>query len=103
MWWALLEDLARRTPAGVIAARFHRALARGVADMADELRRRRGFDTVALSGGCFQNRVLLEQCERLLGGRGYRVLSHARIPPNDGGLSAGQAAVAAARLLAGRA
>lgn len=103
MWWALLEDLARGTPVGVIAARFHRALARGVADMADELRRRRGFDTVALSGGCFQNRILLEQCERLLGGRGYRVLSHARIPANDGGLSAGQAAVAAARMLTGRA
>ena len=63
MWRALLADLARATPIGAIAARFHRGLARAIVDMVDHVRHTRGaIDTVALSGGCFQNRVLLEHC-----------------------------------------
>jgi hydrogenase maturation protein HypF len=104
MWNAVLADLVRETPAGVMAARFHRGLARAIAAMVDKLARddgddRRGrFDTVALSGGCFQNRVLFEEVERLLLALGVHVLAHARVPPNDGGIALGQAAIAAARL-----
>ncbi|RJF86399.1 carbamoyltransferase HypF [Oleomonas cavernae] len=100
MWNALLGDLILKTPPGVIAARFHRGLAKGVAAMADKLAGGEGevrrFDTVALSGGCFQNRVLFEEVARRLVAQGFQVLSHARVPANDGGLALGQAAVAAA-------
>ncbi len=103
MWRALLEDLACGTPAGVIAARFHRGLARVVGVMAATLAGKDGerrFDTVALSGGCFQNRILFEETARYLEIAGFRVLSHGEVPSNDGGLALGQAVVAAARLIA---
>ncbi|MCB2040464.1 MAG: carbamoyltransferase HypF, partial [Rhodoferax sp.] len=58
---------------------------------------------VALSGGVFQNRILLEQLVRRLEQAGLAVLTHRQVPSNDGGLSLGQAAVAAARMLATRA
>jgi hydrogenase maturation protein HypF len=105
MWRALLGDLVLSTPTGIIAARFHRGLARALTSMAVKLRgdddhEARRFGTVALSGGCFQNRVLFEETVRGLRSAGFDVLSHSRVPPNDGGLALGQAAVAAARLLA---
>ena len=99
MWNAILGDLILATPAPVIAARFHKGLARAVAAMALKLAGgERRFDTVALSGGCFQNRILLEETQRRLQDAGFAVLTHSRVPPNDGGLALGQAAVAAARL-----
>lgn len=101
MWPALLDDLARGTASGVVAARFHRGLATALADMAVRLAGPAGVDTVALSGGCFQNAILLDETERLLAGAGLRVLTHAMVPANDGGLALGQAAVAAAQLLQG--
>jgi hydrogenase maturation protein HypF len=55
---------------------------------------------VALSGACFQNRVLLEETMRLLEKDGFTVLSHALVPPHDGATALGQAAVGAARMLA---
>ena len=104
MWRALLGDLIQRTPAPVIAARFHRGLAKALAAMATQLagRDREGgarFAEVALTGGCFQNRVLLEELMRRLEAAGFTVLTHARVPANDGGLALGQAAIAAALLI----
>jgi len=61
------------------------------------LRDRSGRGTVALSGGVFQNLLLLGQVADRLEESGFRVLTHARVPPNDGGISLGQAAVAGAR------
>ncbi|HEX4098570.1 MAG TPA: hypothetical protein VHX64_17725, partial [Caulobacteraceae bacterium] len=60
------------------------------------------FDAVALSGGCFQNRLLFEETARRLRLAGFTVLGHRRVPANDGGISLGQAAVAAARLIDAR-
>jgi hydrogenase maturation protein HypF len=57
------------------------------------------FNTVALSGGCFQNRVLFEQVVRRLEQQNFVVLTHAQVPANDGGLALGQAAIGAARLI----
>jgi hydrogenase maturation protein HypF len=99
MWRALLGDLAAQTPRGVMAARFHLGLARAIVDMVcrcSEAQGKRVMSTVALSGGVFQNRVLFEQVDRHLRAEGYRVLSHARVPANDGGLSLGQAMIALA-------
>jgi hydrogenase maturation protein HypF len=99
MWQALLDDLAAGIERPRIAARFHRGLADAVVRCAGALCARAGLDTVALSGGVFQNRLLFDAVQQGLTARGLQVLSHARVPSNDGGISLGQAAVAAARLL----
>jgi hydrogenase maturation protein HypF len=85
------------TPRDVVAARFHNGVAALVAAGCALLRERHGLDTVALSGGVFQNALLLHQVARRLEERGFRVLTHSRVPCNDGGISLGQAVVAAAR------
>jgi hydrogenase maturation protein HypF len=90
---AVLADLGRGTQAAVIAARFHNALAAGIEGVA----RRVGQSAVALSGGCFQNRLLIERALPGLEAAGFRVLLHRQVPPGDGGISLGQVAVAAAR------
>jgi hydrogenase maturation protein HypF len=99
MWRALLGDLILDTPAPIIAARFHKGLARIVAAMAQKLAGDSRFDTVALSGGCFQSKILAEQLAARLTAAGFTVLTHSLVPPNDGGIALGQAAVAAARLM----
>jgi hydrogenase maturation protein HypF len=97
LWQAVMDDLQAQVPPEVMAARFHKGVAAAVVAMT---RRLHGFDTVALSGGCFQNAVLFELIESQLRHAGYRVLSHSTVPTNDGGLALGQAAIAAARLMA---
>ncbi|MEV4788686.1 carbamoyltransferase HypF [Streptomyces tuirus] len=92
---ALVADLRRGTPAAVLAARFHRAVARAVAEICRRARQDTGLATVALSGGVFANALLEEQCARLLAEDGFAVLRHGEVPPNDGGLALGQLVVAA--------
>jgi hydrogenase maturation protein HypF len=94
---AAVGDLAGGTPREVVAARFHNGVAALIAAGCLLLRDTSGLDTVALSGGVFQNMLLLERTVRHLEGRGFRVLVHSRVPCNDGGISLGQAVVAAAR------
>ena len=102
MWRALLGDLILATPAPVVAARFHTGLAKAILAMVIKLAGDdKRFDTVALSGGCFQNKVLFEETATRLRAAGFTVLTHSQVPMNDGGLALGQAAVAAARLIAG--
>src|SRR5712691_2115928 len=93
----VLEDLTARVPAPVIAARFHHGVAALIEAGCVAMRDRYGLGTVALSGGVFQNLLLLDAAVSRLEARGFRVLLHARIPCNDGGISLGQAVVAAAR------
>ena len=95
-WRAMLGDLVLGTPPGVIAARFHRGLARAIVWMAERLVADTAIDTVALSGGVFQNATLFALVHRGLEDLGLTVLSHARTPANDGGLALGQAIVALA-------
>jgi len=101
MWEGLLEDIGSQTPVARMAARFHYGLARGLRDLVARLRTTiaagASLNTIALSGGCFQNKILLEEVVRLLEADGLSCLLHAKVPTNDGGLSLGQAAIAAAR------
>ncbi|MFF5311063.1 carbamoyltransferase HypF [Streptomyces massasporeus] len=92
---ALVADLRRGTPAAALAARFHRAVARAVAEICRRARQDTGLATVALSGGVFANALLEEECARLLTEDGFAVLRHGEVPPNDGGLALGQLMVAA--------
>jgi hydrogenase maturation protein HypF len=92
---AVLEDLDRGVAAGVVAARFHAGLADATAEACALAAGRNGLGTVVLSGGAFQNRVLLERTSELLAGAGLRVLVPRLLPPNDGGIALGQAAIAA--------
>jgi hydrogenase maturation protein HypF len=91
---ALLEDLANGVEPGRVSARFHSALVEAMVAVAQTV----GSPRVALSGGCFQNRRLVERCAARLRGAGLQPLLHRRAPPNDGGISLGQLCVAAARL-----
>jgi hydrogenase maturation protein HypF len=95
MWSALLDDLERGVPAAAVAARFHAGFAAALEAMAAGAAEVHGLGTVALSGGVFQNRTLFAAVHQRLGERGLRVLSHRRVPTNDGGLSLGQAVAAA--------
>jgi hydrogenase maturation protein HypF len=97
---ALLSDLTAGVRAPVIAARFHHGVAAAIEAGCVLLRERHGLDTVALSGGVFQNVFLLDAAVTRLEARGFRVLLHARVPCNDGGISLGQAMVAANRFAA---
>ncbi|WP_030937815.1 carbamoyltransferase HypF [Streptomyces sp. NRRL S-646] len=92
---ALVADLRRGTPAPVLAARFHRGVARAVLEICRQARRDTRLATVALSGGVFANALLEEECTRLLAEDGFTVLRHGEVPPNDGGLALGQLVVAA--------
>jgi hydrogenase maturation protein HypF len=87
---------AAEDDAAVVATRFHRGLADATARACVMLADRSGVDTFVLSGGVFQNRRLLDGTAGLLRAYGLRVLTPERLPANDGGISYGQAAVAAA-------
>lgn len=100
MWSALFDDLAAGVAREEIAARFHLGLAAALADMALRIAARGRVDTVALSGGVFQNRTLLEALAQRLRNAGLRVLMHRQVPANDGALALGQS-VAAAAILGG--
>jgi len=97
LWPALLDDLSKGCSSKVVAARFHQTLCAIISNTAQVLCERHGLDTVILSGGVFQNRLLLEGVSQRLDGFGLRVLSPTLTPANDGGLSLGQAVIVAAR------
>ena len=95
---AIVEDLRRDLPVPQIAGRFHRTVAELLAAACRHVRAQTGLQEVALSGGVFQNRLLLEHLVARLEELDFQVYVNRRVPPNDGGLSFGQLAVAAARL-----
>jgi hydrogenase maturation protein HypF len=98
---AVVDDVLAGRDERTIAARFHNGLADATVSAVCDAAGREGLDTVALSGGVFQNVVLLERILTGLSAAGLRSLVHRQVPPNDGGLCLGQAAVAAARDRAG--
>lgn len=98
---AIVEDVQHDVPVGLISGRFHVTLAQMMVDVCEELRQESDLKRVVLSGGVFQNRYLTEQAVARLGRAGFEVLTHALVPPNDGGLALGQAVIAGRSGLAG--
>jgi hydrogenase maturation protein HypF len=93
---AVVDDLRAGSARATVAARFHTTLARSVVAVCRRLADETGVRTVALSGGVFANQRLLGEAGDGLAAAGLAVLTHGRVPTNDGGISLGQAAVAAA-------
>jgi hydrogenase maturation protein HypF len=94
---AVRDDVRAGVPVSAVSARFHRAVAGATAAACADAADAAGLDLVVLSGGVFQNRLLLTWTAERLEASGLRVLVPERLPANDGGISYGQAAVAAAR------
>jgi hydrogenase maturation protein HypF len=93
----VVRDLAAGESAGVISGRFHETVVRIVLACAERMRADDGLETVFLSGGCMVNGYLASRGPALLREAGFTVHTHSLLPPNDGGISAGQVLVAAAR------
>lgn len=106
MWEAIIGDLGNGVTAATVALRFHEGLADVLVQTTTRIAERGDgvapFDTVALTGGCFQNRILFERVAARLRQSRFIVLAHADVPANDGGLALGQAAIGAAHLLSNR-
>lgn len=96
LWAALLADRRAGLPLPRLAARFHNGVAHMTRDVCRRLRAAHGLDAIVLSGGVWQNMTLLRATLALLAADGFTVYTHRLVPPNDGGLALGQAAVATA-------
>ncbi len=90
----ILNDIGSGVPVQEIGLRFHETVARVIRDVVARIAKETGISRVALSGGCFQNRLLLRRTLPLLTGTGLEVLIHRQVPCNDGGIALGQAAIA---------
>lgn len=94
----IVEAKLQGTDSGALAYLFHQTLAEQIVVACIEARKSSGRNKTALSGGVFQNRLLLHLTEERLGQEGFEVLRHHMIPPNDGGIAIGQAAYGMNRL-----
>ena len=94
---AVVDDVLRGIPREVVAAKFHNAVAELIVGLSRQVRRETGLNQVALSGGVFQNRLLLSRVVPALRKHHFELLTHQLVPPNDGGLALGQAVVAGVR------
>jgi hydrogenase maturation protein HypF len=95
---AIVADTQRHIPVGIIGQRFHHTLAEIVRAVCAQIRDKERLTAVALSGGCWQNRLLFSATLKRLQEAGFSVYVHHQVPVNDGGVSLGQAVIAAARL-----
>jgi len=91
---AIVEDLGQNVPQGRISIRFHNTIAQMTNAMCQLMANETGIKQVALSGGVFQNRLLLTKTVSLLENSGFQVFTHRQVPCNDGGISLGQAVIA---------
>ncbi|MBE9259804.1 carbamoyltransferase HypF, partial [Dolichospermum sp. LEGE 00246] len=98
-WREILNDIKQHISSSEIAAKFHKSLAITVVTMVKQLRQEQEFHQVVLTGGVFQNRILLQQVKKRLEKLEINVLTHSILPTNDGGLSLGQSVIAAAKYL----
>jgi hydrogenase maturation protein HypF len=98
MFEALLDDLGRNVPIGMISRRFHNGLVECFVELATRLRAKTCLHRVCLSGGTFHNIYLWQRLEARLSEAGFEVFTQKQVPSGDGGLSLGQAVVAAAKI-----
>ncbi|SHI17729.1 hydrogenase maturation protein HypF [Sporobacter termitidis DSM 10068] len=96
---AIVAERDTGAETGLLALRFHLTIAGLIADMCTRLREEHGITKVCLSGGVFQNRVLLEKTGPLLASEGFEVFLNEKVPPNDGGIALGQAYAAGHRIM----
>jgi hydrogenase maturation protein HypF len=94
LWSVLVKDVRDKVPTPLISLKFHHTMAKIIAEMCKSIARETGINEVTLSGGVFQNRLLLKLATSALKREGFSVLTHHLVPPNDGGISLGQAVVA---------
>jgi hydrogenase maturation protein HypF len=90
----IIKDIFSKTSEPIIAARFHNTVARMILETCREISFKTSLKKVALSGGVFQNRLLLRKASALLESAGFEVYTHHQVPCNDGGISLGQVAIA---------
>jgi hydrogenase maturation protein HypF len=95
---AIVAEIQQGVSLSVIAGRFQWTMAELITAVCLRVKRQTGLNHVALSGGVFQNRLLLEQTLTLLRDSGFQAYTNRQVPPNDGGISLGQAAIAGAKL-----
>jgi len=98
----IVADLKGDTDIGEISAAFHNTIAAGVTDMCNHIRQSENINSVVLSGGVFQNDLLLDLMIKHLQDGDFNVFYHTLVPPNDAGIALGQAAIACARYQAGK-
>lgn len=99
MWKAILHDLSLSTPNALISARFHKGLSHAIQKIAVRLAEENNINTIALSGGVFQNKTLFEDVKQGLEEKDFTILVHRNVPANDGGIALGQAVITSAQLL----
>ncbi|MDP2168705.1 MAG: carbamoyltransferase HypF [Thermodesulfovibrionales bacterium] len=97
----IINDIKKCLPTDIISGRFHSTVAEAVGRTVERISGLTGLKRVVLSGGVFQNRLLLDLALDALNGRGLEVYSHEKVPTNDGGISLGQAASVSYRILSG--
>ncbi len=102
MFAGLIEDLENGKPLSVISAKFHNTVVEVIEKAVEKLSATTGLKKVVLSGGSFQNKILLKNTEILLRKKGFEVYSHEQVPSNDGGIALGQLAIAARRRETGK-
>ncbi len=91
----IVQDVGNGKTKPYVACKFHNTVAKYALEVCERIKKSRGLSSVALSGGVFQNKYLTERLVSLLEGKGFHVYKHKVVPPNDGSISLGQAAVAA--------
>ena len=90
----VVRDIEKGVTPSVVSGKFHATLTAMFTDLCRVIRKETGITQVALSGGCFQNAILLSSLTKHLGEKGFHVLSHEKVPANDGGIALGQAVIA---------
>ena len=98
----IVEDISNGVPSGQISAKFHNTLTKIILNISQEIRKERDINKIALSGGVFQNSLLLKKCFNALRNDSFEVFSNFKVPVNDGGISLGQAYFAARENYPGR-
>ncbi len=99
MWIRLLDDLLQDIPQQIIAAKFHQGLINIIVKLITSIKNKSEVNQIVLTGGVFQNCILLERLQQQLEALEIKVITHNLVPTNDGGISLGQAAISAARMI----